>query len=147
MSTTKSGKRPAFQRLTFSFPTDKRRAKWSRERSLKITMSVLLLEKFGYMIWEVLMLACLVFGTLGWLALRRKMSGRPAFSKQDRALLFNTPPAPVSLPKLCLRFVLAVLLFSCIGAIEMSVFAPLGAAILSVSLLVSCAAVVNMTLL
>jgi hypothetical protein len=112
-----------------------------------MVMSVLLLEKFGYMLWEGLMLLCLMLGTLGWLILRRKMSGRPAFSKHDRILLFNTPPVAVSVPQLCLRFLLAVFLFSCIGALEMSVLAPLGAAILSVSLLLSCAAVVNMTLL
>ena len=110
-------------------------------------MSVLFVEKFGYILWEGLMLVFLTLATLAWLGLRRKMSGRPAFSKQDRILLFNTPPAAVSAPKLCLRFLLAVFLFSCIGALEMFVFAPLGAAILSVSLLLSCAAVVNMTLL
>jgi hypothetical protein len=110
-------------------------------------MPGVLLEKFGYMLWEGLMLVCLVLASLAWLTLRRKMSGRPAFSNRDRALLFSTPPAAASLPRLCLRFVLAVILFSCIGAVEICLFAQLGAAILSVTLLLSCAGIVNMTLL
>ena len=112
-----------------------------------MVMSVLLLEKFGYMLWESLMLVYLIVGTLGWLTFRRRMTGRPAFSNQDRALLFNTRPATVSVPKLCLRLVAAVFLFSGVGALEMFAFAPLGAAIVSVAMLFSCAAVVNMILL
>jgi hypothetical protein len=107
---------------------------------------MLLLEKLRYMLWEGLVLACVVTGSLGFVTLRRKMSGRPAFSSADRTLLFNTPPAAVSTPKLCLRFGLAVILFCCIGMLEVLVFAPFGAAILSVSLLLSCAAIVHITL-
>lgn len=112
-----------------------------------MVISVLLLEKLGYMLSEGVMLVWLMLGMFGWLILRRRISGRPAFSNQDRALLFNTSPAVVSLPKLCLRFFVAVFLFSSIGALEVLVFAPLGAAILSVALLFSCATVVNITLL
>lgn len=110
-------------------------------------MSVLLLEKLGYMLGEGLVLLCIITGSLGFIMLRRKMSGRPAFSNEDRTLLFNTPPAAVSTPKLCLRFGLAVVLFCCIGVLEALVFAPFGAAIVSVSLLLSCAGIVNITLL
>jgi hypothetical protein len=110
-------------------------------------MSVLLLEKFGYMLWECLILVCLILGTLGWLTLRRRMTGRAAFSNQDRRLLFNTPPATLSVPKLCLRILIAVFLFSSIGALEMLIFAPLGAATVAVALLFSCAVVVKITLL
>jgi hypothetical protein len=79
--------------------------------------------------------------------LGRKMSGRPAVSNRDRALLFNTPPAAASTARLCLRFAAAVCLFALIGALEMFALAPFGAAILSVCLLLSCAAIVNFTVL
>jgi len=110
-------------------------------------MSIFFLAKLGYILWEALMLVLLAVASLGWLALRRKMSGRPAFSKPDRALLFNTPPAAGSVPPLCLRFAAAVCLFAPIGAFEMFALAPFGAAILSVCLLLSCAAIVNFTIL
>ncbi|MGE5305394.1 MAG: hypothetical protein ACM3TN_18955 [Alphaproteobacteria bacterium] len=110
-------------------------------------MSLLLLAKLGYMLWEGLVLVCIITGSLGFVALRRKLTGRPAFSNEDRALFFSTPPAAVSIPKLCLRFVLAVFLFCGIGALEWLVLAPFGAAILSVSLLLSCAGIVNIILL
>jgi hypothetical protein len=110
-------------------------------------MSILVLEKMGYVLWEGLVLTCVLFGSVGFVVLRRKMSGRPAFTNQDRNLLFNTPVAAESTPKFYLRFGLAVFLFCCIGVLEILFFAPLGAAILSVSLLLSCAGIVNMTLL
>lgn len=110
-------------------------------------MSLLLLAKLGYMLWEGLVLVCIITGSLGFVALRRTLSGRPVFSNEDRTLLFNTPPAAVSIPRLCLRFGLAVFLFCGIGAFEILVFAPFGGAILSVSLLLSCAGIVNITLL
>jgi hypothetical protein len=110
-------------------------------------MPPLLLEKLGYMLGEGFVLVCIITGSLGFVALRRRLSGRPAFSNEDRNLLFNTPPAAVSTPRLCLRFGLAVFLFCCIGAFEVLVFAPLGAATLSVFLMLSCAGIVNITLL
>lgn len=110
-------------------------------------MSVFFLAKLGYILWEALMLVLLAAASLGWLMLRRKMSGRPVFSNRDRALLFNTPPVAPSVPRLCLRFAAAVCLFAPIGALEIFALAPLGAAILSVCLLFSCAAIVNLTVL
>jgi hypothetical protein len=110
-------------------------------------MPSVILEQLGYFLWEGLVLVCVVVGSLAFVTLRRKMSGRPALINQDWKLLFNNPPATLSKPKLCLRFALAVFLFSCIGVLEVLVFAQLGAAILSVSLLVSCAGIVNIILL
>jgi len=56
-----------------------------------------------------LVLLCVITASLGFIMLRRKWSGRPAFSNEDRDLLFNTPPAAVSTPKLCLRFAMPFL--------------------------------------
>lgn len=106
-----------------------------------------ILEQIGYVLWEGLVLASIFAGTLAFVVLRRKINGKRRLIKQDWKSLFNNSPAPVSKPRFCLRFVLAVFLFSCIGFFEFIAFAQLGAAILSVSLLVSCAGIVNTMLL
>ena len=110
-------------------------------------MPSVILEQMGYVLWEGLVLVCMVVGSLAFVMLRRKMSGRPALTSHDWKALFNAPATTPSMPKFCLRFALAVCLFFCIGVLEVLVFAQLGAAILSVSLLVSCAGVVNIILL
>ncbi len=110
-------------------------------------MANTILAQMGYVLWEGLVLASIVVGSVAFVVLRRKISGRPAFLKQDWKSLFNTSPAPAPKPKFCLRFTLAVFLFSCIGVFEAFAFAELGAAILSISLLVSCATIVNIILL
>lgn len=110
-------------------------------------MPSVILEQMGYILWEGLVLVCVVAGSLAVVMLRRKMSGRPALTSHDWKALFNAPTTTASLPKFYLRFAVAVLLFFCIGVLEVLVFAQLGAAILSVSLLVSCAGIVNIILL
>ena len=133
--------------LTFALLTDKPQAN-SWVRVLENTaMSLLLLEKLGYLLWEGLVFVCVITGALGLVMLRRKLGGRPVFSNADWNLLFNTPPAAVSIPKLCLRFGLAVVLFCGIGAFEVLVLEQFGAAILSASLLLSCAGIINITFL
>ncbi len=110
-------------------------------------MPSVVFEQIGYLLWEGSVLACVVVGTLAFVVLRRRINGKRRPLKQDWKSLFNTSPAPVSKPRFCLRFVLAVFLFSGIGFFEVIAFAHLGAAILSVSLLVSCAGIVNTLLL
>ncbi len=104
-------------------------------------------EQMGYILWEGLMLGCVVAGTLAVVVLRRKMNQIPRLIKHDLKSLFRKPPSPLSKPGFCLRFVLAVSLFSCIAVLEVLALAQLGAAILSVSLVVSCASIVNSILL
>jgi hypothetical protein len=133
--------------LTFACATYRRLAISWVDALKEPAMSLLLLAKLGYMLWEGLVLVCIITGSLGFVALRRKLTGRPAFSNEDRAMLFSTPPSAVSIPKLCLRFALAVFLFCAIGAFEWLVLAPFGAAILSVFLVLSCAGIVNIILL
>ena len=110
-------------------------------------MPSIILDQMGYVLWEGLVFVCVVAGGLALVMLRRKMRGRPALTSHDWKALFNAPATTASMPKFCLRFAAAVFLFSCIGMLEILVFAHLGAAILSVSLLVSCAGVVNTILL
>jgi hypothetical protein len=109
-------------------------------------MPVGALEEMGYLLWEGMMLITIILGTLGFVAIRRKINGRPAFSAQDRKLLFNTPVGRPAM-HVCFRFALAMLLFTATALFEIPLFASFGAAILFVSLLVSCAGIINFTLL
>ncbi len=110
-------------------------------------MPSVIFEQMGYLLWEGLVLSCVVLGTLAFVIFRRKLNGKPALIREDWKLLFNSSSARQSKPRFRLRFVLAVFLFSCIGVFEVLAFAQLGAAILSVSLVVSCAGIVNTILL
>jgi preprotein translocase subunit SecG len=110
-------------------------------------MPSVILEQFGYVLWEGFVLVCVVVVSLALVMLRRKMRGRPALTSHDWKALFKARGTTESMPKFCLRFAVAVFLFSCLGLLEVFVFAQLGAAILSVSLLVSCAGIVNIILL
>lgn len=117
-------------------------------RVLNVTaMESAILSQMGDVLWEGLVFACVVAVSLALVMLRRKMNGRPALTSHDWKALFKAAAPPASLPKFCLRFAAAVFLFSCIGMLEILVFAHLGAAVLSVSLLVSCAGIVNVILL
>ena len=109
-------------------------------------MPVGALEEMGYLLWEGTMLIAIVIASVGFIMLRRKIDGRPAFTAQDRMLLFNTRLGRPTVRN-CLRVVLALLLFSGAAALEIPLVAPSGAAILFVSLLVSCAGIINVTLL
>jgi hypothetical protein len=109
-------------------------------------MPSIILEQMGYLLWEGLLLLCVFAGSLAFIIVRRKMNGKARGIKQDWKSLFNGSSAR-SKPQLCLRLALAVFLFSCIGVLEVFAFAHLGAALLSVSLIVSCAGIVNIILL
>jgi hypothetical protein len=111
-----------------------------------MAMPSIILEQMGYLLWEGLLLLCIFAVSLTFVILRRKISGKDRGIKQDWKSLFNGSSAP-SKPQLCLRLALAVLLFSCIGTLEVLAIAQLGAALLSVSLIVSCAGIVNIILL
>ncbi len=110
-------------------------------------MPSVIFEQTGYLLWEGLVLLCMVMGTLAFVRFRRKLNGKPTLIKEDLKLLFNSSSTPRCKPRFCLRFILTVFLFSCIGVFEVLAFAQLGAAILSVSLVVSCAGIVNTILL
>src|SRR5512142_1846521 len=110
-------------------------------------MAIFIWDKIGYILWEGLVLFWLVAASIGWLALCRKLTGRAAFSHHDRKLLFDSPARSGSMPAFWLRLSAAVLLFCGVAGVELFVIAPFGAAILAMSLLLSCAGIVNFTLL
>lgn len=108
-------------------------------------MPSIILEQMGYFLWEGLLLLWVFVGSLAFVIVRRRINGRARGIKQDWKSLFSGSAR--SRPQSCLRLALAVFLFSGIGLLEVFAFAQLGAALLSVALIVSCAGIVNIILL
>jgi hypothetical protein len=105
------------------------------------------MELIGYILSEIVMLLFVILVALGLIVLRRKNNGQPAFTDHDRRLLFHWPARGALTPKLCFKFGIASLLFSFVGVLEILLFAPFGAAILSGTLLMTSAGIVNLTIL
>ena len=89
------------------------------------------MERIGYFLWEgVTFLTILSVGT-GLLVLRRKASGRPAFTNDDRQLFFGPPDVTVSKPRFYINFGIAVFLCYLVGSLEYQILARFGASILA----------------
>jgi hypothetical protein len=117
-------------------------------RSPIMADSVVMIEadKIGFILWEVTMLLVVISAGIGVLVLRRKASGRPAFSHRDRQLFFGQSQAKKAPHKLLAKFTMAVLLCLSTALLEFLILAPLGAGMLTVVLLLTSLGIVNKTL-
>lgn len=68
------------------------------------------MEKIGFVLWETVTLLFVVVTGLGFLVFRRKMSGRPIFTRNDWLMYFGDLQPQLSKPKLALRLCLAALI-------------------------------------
>jgi hypothetical protein len=95
----------------------------------------------GYILAETFMLLVVISCTKGFLRLRR---GQGRFlSRDDREVFFQPIKLTASAPMRFFRYAVIFTLVMTIGAIEIVVLAPFGAAILTGALLVTCAAIVH----
>jgi hypothetical protein len=100
-------------------------------------------EHIGYCLWEgITFLTIFFFGT-GLLVLRRKTSGRPAFTDHDRQLFFGRPTVRVSRPGFCINFGIAVFFCYLAGSLEYLLLARLGASILATAALLTLLGIVK----
>ncbi len=90
-----------------------------------------MVEKSGYLLWEGTILLIEILVVFMVLVLRRKASGRPAFTTQDRQLFFGQSGIRFYSPKFWFKFSMVALLCSVVGLIEFAIFAPFGASILA----------------
>ena len=89
------------------------------------------MEHIGYYLWEgSIFLTILVAGT-SLVVLRRKASGRPAFSDQDRQLFFGHAEIRVSKLRFTVHLGMAVFLCYLVGSLEYLLLARFGAGILA----------------
>jgi hypothetical protein len=107
------------------------------------TTPVLDPDKFGFVLWEGFTLLLVIFGGIGILVLRRRFSGKPAFTDRDRQLFFGHPKVARSTPRLLINFGTAVLLCSFVVVVEKLIFASLGPVAVTVVVLFSSLGIVN----
>jgi hypothetical protein len=100
-------------------------------------------DKFGFVLWEGITLLAVIFGGISLMVLRRKLSGKPAFTIKDRQLFFGHSQLRLSTSRLLLNFAIAVLLCSFVGIVEVLTFARFGTGVLTVVLVLTCLTIVR----
>jgi hypothetical protein len=100
-------------------------------------------DKFGFVLWETITLLSVVLGGIGLMVLRRKASGRPAFTELDRQLFFGPRKIAVSTAKFWINFSAAVFLCFVINVLEFLIFGWLGPALLTMVVLITSMGIVD----
>jgi hypothetical protein len=95
------------------------------------------MEHSGYYIWEGIIFLMQILVGMGLLVLRRKASGRPAFTDDDRQLFFSRARVSISTSRFWLNFSVAAFLCSFAGLLEQLLFGPFGTGILATAQLIT----------
>ena len=101
------------------------------------------MQHIGYCLWEGITFLTILFVSTGLLVLRRKASGRPAFTDHDRQLFFGRPAVRVSKPRFYINFGIAVFLCYLAGSLEYLLLARFGASILATAELLTLLGIVK----
>lgn len=105
------------------------------------------MENFGYILSEVPFLALIVVFTVRLIRWRRSRINRPLFGDHDRRMLKQKPHYAPSQWQFYPRFLLAVVAVLAVSLLQLITLAPLGAAVLTSTLVLSSAAIVRRVLL
>jgi len=105
-----------------------------------------LLNQMGYIFSELFTLLIVIAMTKWILLFRRGLNARQWFTDKDRRLLKEPLRVTGNAPVRYLRYSLVFTLTAIFGAIEITVIAQFGAAILTAALLLTSAAIVRWTL-
>ena len=76
------------------------------------------MEQSGYFLWEGFTFLLQILFAMSLLVLRRKASGRPAFTDADRQLFFARSRVKASTPKFWIHFGIAAFLCFFAGLLE-----------------------------
>ena len=104
------------------------------------------MEHLGHLLWELITFSTILFASVGLLILRRRVSGKPAFTERDRRLFFGRPEIKLSEPKFYLNFGIAVFLCYWAGFLEYLLLARFGAGILAIAQLLTFLSIVKKSL-
>lgn len=104
------------------------------------------MERIGYFLWEGVTFLTILFVGTGLLVLRRKASGRPAFTDYDRQLFFGHPEVRLPKPRFYINFGIAVFLCYLAGFLEYLLLARFGASILATAQLITFLGIVKRSL-
>jgi hypothetical protein len=103
----------------------------------------MLMDKFGYLLSEIPALIFIVWFAVRFFQFRRRQKNQPSYSETDKQLLFGTPRQRPPKTTVYLRLALAIVAVTTIGVLEILVLAPLGAAIITTSLLLTSTVIVH----
>jgi hypothetical protein len=103
----------------------------------------MIMENFGYILSEAPFLILIVWSVVKLVRWRRSRDNRPAFSDNDRYMLFHAAQYGFEHWQFYPRFVLAVLGVTTLGSLQIIAMAPVGAAILAGVLILTSTAVVH----
>ena len=104
------------------------------------------MDRIGYFLWEGVTFLTILFVGTNLLVLRRKASGRPAFTDYDRQLFFGHPEVRLSKPRFYINFGIAVFLCYLAGFLEYLLLARFGASILATAQLITFLGIVKRSL-
>ena len=102
-----------------------------------------IMENFGYILTEAPFLILIVWAAVKLVRWRRFRENRPWFSDKDQQMLFHAARYGPDRWEFYPRFVLAVLAVTTLGSLQIVALAPLGAAVLAGTFLLTSAAVVH----
>ena len=103
----------------------------------------MLMDKFGYLLSEIPALIFIVWFAVRFFQFRRRQKNQPSYSETDKQLLFGTARQRPAKTTVYLRLALAIIAVTTIGVLEILVLAPLGAAIITTSLLLTSTVIVH----
>jgi hypothetical protein len=104
------------------------------------------MEKMGFVLWEGLTLLFVILAGLGVLIIRRRASGRPAFTRHDWLTYFGDLQMRISKPRLALRLSYAAFLCSCLTLIGNPFLVRVGPGLYSVTIVFACLGIVKVAL-
>ena len=105
------------------------------------------MEKLGYIISEALALFFVIWVAVRLVQYRRYRNKQPLFSERDKAFLFPQNKIDLRSPIRRVKFARCILLATAATYVEFIVLAPFGAAILSITLVLTTAGIVHGILL
>ena len=106
-----------------------------------------IMDNIGYFMSEAPFLVLIIASTVKLVAWRRSRANRPVFGEEDRRVLSQTAHYGPSRWEFYPRFVLAVFAVLAVSLLQFIALAPLGAAVLTATLVLSSAAIVRALLL
>ena len=106
----------------------------------------MLMEKIGYILSEAPVFFFMIWFAIRLVQYRRRRRHQPVFSDADRRLLFGTDRRRSESATFYLKFALAIVATALVAVLEFITLAPLGAALLTGALLLTCATIVQQIL-
>lgn len=105
------------------------------------------MDRIGYLLSEIPVFIFVIWFAVRLVQYRRYRNNLPIVTENDRRMLFQRPKKHPGNFRFCLRLAMAILLVTAVGYLQFITLAPLGAAILSGTLLLTSATIVRQLLM